>query len=367
MNCRSLIGGALAALNLFAAAPAAADATVVTDVLGREVAVPKKPERIVLGFYFEDFMAVGGPDAYDRVVAISKGVWEGWRNLQWKAYTAAIPRLLELADIGEVDAGTLTLESVLAARPDVVILAAWQTAALGEGVQRLEAAGVPVVALDYNSQTVERHVASTLALGRILGAEDRARRLADEYEAAVADVRRRVAAANDGAPSVYVELGRKGAGEVDNSYGDTMWGSIVGQVGGRNIAEGTIAKWGPLNAEFVLKERPDVIFLAGSGWVGRDVAVVMGPGVDSALTHARMRPYLDRPGWSGLPAVQNGQVYGIYHGGARTLYDYVFMQYIAKALHPSAFADVDPQANLDRFFAAYMPIEFSGTYMTKLP
>ncbi|MEM7239731.1 MAG: iron ABC transporter substrate-binding protein, partial [Pseudomonadota bacterium] len=93
----------------------------------------------------------------------------------------------------------------------------------------------------------------------------------------------------------------------------------------------------------------------------------MGPGIEPATPHERMRPYLDRPGWSGLDAVKSGEIHAIYHGGARTLYDFVFLQYIAKTLHPDQFKDVDPQANLDAFFAGFLPIRFTGTYMTRLP
>ncbi|MEM9010876.1 MAG: ABC transporter substrate-binding protein [Pseudomonadota bacterium] len=348
------------------AAPAAADDITVTDTLGREVTLAATPERILLGFYFEDFFAVGGPDAYDRVVAISREAWEGWRNLQWQAYVAAVPRIAELADVGEVDAGTFSLESAVAARPDVAIIADWQHSALGDTVDRLEAAGIPVVVLDYNAQEVEKHVTSTLALGALLGEEARAQALADQYADAIAEVEARVAAI-EARPPVYVELGRKGGGEIDNSYGNTMWGRLVETAGGRNVAMDQVARWGPLSPEYVLAQDPAVVFLAGSGWLGRDQAVLMGPGVEPATTHARMQPYLERPGWDGLAAVKDGELHAVYHGGARTLYDFAFLQYIAKTLHPEAFADIDPQANLDAFFAEYMPIRFSGTYMTQLP
>lgn len=351
---------------LFVALPAWADMVVVTDVLDRKVEVPKSADRILLGFYFEDFFAVGGPDAYDRVVAISRPVWEGWRNLQWQAYVAAAPKIEQLADIGDVSAGTFSLEKIIAVQPDVAILAAWQYSALGENASRLEAAGIPVVVIDYNAQTVEKHTASTKALGIVLGQEARAQELVGLYAAAIADVERRIAGTKT-RPRVYVELGRKGAGEVDNSYGDTMWGRLVEFAGGDNIAKSQIAKWGPLSPEYVLAQNPEVIFLAGSGWLGQDKAVLMGPGVSPDVTHARMLPYTQRPGWQNLAAVRSGNVHAIYHGGARTLYDFAFTQYIAKALHPDAFADVDPQANLDAYFAKYMPIRFSGTYMTKLP
>ncbi|MEM7669802.1 MAG: ABC transporter substrate-binding protein, partial [Pseudomonadota bacterium] len=262
--------------------------------------------------------------------------------------------------------GTFSLETAVAIKPDVAIFAAWQYSAMGEAAARLEAAGIPVVVLDYNAQTVERHVTSTRVLGQILGQEVRAQELADQYAAAHADVVARLEGITE-RPKVYVELARKGAGEIDNSYGDVMWGKLIETAGGTNIAKDQIAKWGPLSPEFVLAENPGQVFLAGSGWLSRDQAVLMGPGIEPATPHERMRPYLDRPGWSGLDAVKSGEIHAIYHGGARTLYDFVFLQYIAKTLHPDQFKDVDPQANLDAFFAGFLPIRFTGTYMTRLP
>ncbi len=362
MTLRRTLLGAVAAALTSLAAPAAE----ITDVLGRTVTVPDDPQRILVGFYFEDFYAVGGPDAYGRVVAISRPNWEGWRKLQWDAYVARDPRIETLVDVGDVEGGTFSLEAALAARPDLAILAAWQYSALGETAARMEAAGVPILVLDYNAQTVERHVASTLALGAALGTEDRAKALADEYAAAVAAVLSRVTGAGGPRRKVYVELGQKGAAEVGNSYAGGMWGGVIGLAGGENIAEGQISNWGPLSPEHVLASNPDMVLLAGADWVGREQAVLMGPGIDPALTRERMRPYVGRPGWSDLNAVRTGEVHAIYHGGARTLYDYVFLQYVAKALHPEAFADVDPQANLDRFFARWMPIPFSGTYFVRL-
>ncbi|MEO9781045.1 MAG: ABC transporter substrate-binding protein [Sedimentitalea sp.] len=361
-------GVAAAAFAVTFAIPAWAENITLTDTMGRTVDVPEDPQRILLGFYFEDFMAVAGPEAYDRVVAISKDTWAGWRSLQWQTYSDAIPRLEELTDVGEVEAGTFSLEAVIAAQPDVAVLAAWQYKALGEIADRMEAAGIPIVVLDYNAQTVEMHVKSTELLGELMGAQERSKTLADEYATAVAEVESRLETLPEGAaPKVYVELGRKGMDSVDNSYAGTQWGSVIDQLGATNIANGQISSWGKLSPEYVLAQNPQVILLAGSGWAGLDQAVVMGPGVDDALTHERMQAYLARPGWDGLDAVKTGKVFGIYHGGNRTLYDYAFLQFLAKAMYPEQFADIDPQASLDRFFATYMPIEFEGSYMTQLP
>ncbi|WP_425405367.1 ABC transporter substrate-binding protein [Hwanghaeella sp.] len=359
------IAAAAIALTLFVATKA--HAATITDVAGRTLVVPDDPQRVLLGFYFEDFFAIVGPKAYDRVVAISKDTWHGWRNLQWKAYSKTTPRIEELIDIGEVESGSFSVEAAIAAKPDVAIVAAWQFNMMGDAVAKMEAAGIPVVVVDYNAQTVERHVASTLVIGTVMGAEDRARRLADEYADAVAEVKARVAAAKGPRKKVYVELGNKGADEPGNSYGDVMWGGVIAAAGGQNIASGQIAEWGVLSPEYVLGQNPDVVLLAGSGWANRDKAVLIGPGVDPAITHDRMRPYLGRAGWANMAAVKAGEVHAIYHGGARTLYDYAYLQYIAKVLYPEAFADIDPQETLKRFFSTYLPIEADGTYMTRLP
>lgn len=356
-----------AAMAVLASLPGAADARTVTDVLDRKVDVPDRVDRVLLGFYFEDFYAIAGPKAYDRVVAISKGAWHGWRNLQWQAYEKTTPRINELTDVGEVYAGTFSIEKAIAARPDVAIIAEWQYSTMGDAVDKLQAAGIPVVVADYNAQTVEKHVKSTLMIGDVMGTQDRAKMLADEYAAAVADVMARVNASKTAPKRVYVELGNKSAETYGNSYTNHMWGAAIGIAGGQNIALGQIAKWAPLNPEYVLATDPEVVFIAGSGWVGRDKAVLMGPGVDPAKTHDRLRPYVSRPGWANMTAVKNGQVHAIYHGGARTLYDFAYLQYMGKILHPEAFRDVDPAANLQAFFRKYLPIRAEGAYWTRMP
>lgn len=360
---------AAAILSIYALAVSAAcahETVEVTDVLDRKVTVPHGAERVLLGFYFEDFQAIVGPGAFDRVVAISRDTWEGWRNTQWQAYVKVLPRLESLIDVGEVDAGSFNIEAAVASRPDVAILAAWQFRGLGEAVAKFDAAGIPVVVVDYNAQTVEKHVASTRLIGKIMAVEDRAEKLAVEYKAAVDDVMARVAASAEGTKKVYVELGNKGASEYGNSYSGTMWAGVVDLAGGENIAEGRIENWGPLSPEYVIASRPDVILIPGSGWAGRDKAVLMGFGTDPAVTRDRLRPYTERAGWATIPAVRNGEVHSVYHGGARTLYDYAFLQYVAKILHPEAFADVDPLETHRRFYQAYLPISADGSFMVKL-
>lgn len=355
----------IAALLLMLIDPAMAEIRV-TDLAGRTISLQKPAERVLLGFNYEDFLAIAGPGSLDRVVAISRLPWRDWRPGQWKAYAAALPRLERITDVGDVETGTFSVETALAARPDLAILAAWQYQALGPIATKLEEAGIPIVVIDYNSQTVENHVASTKLIGAVMGAEERAKRLADAYAAAVDDVAVRLANVGPASRKVYVELGQKGPTEYGNSYGKGMWAGVINTAKGLNIATGQIGNWGPLNPEYVLSSKPDVVLIAGSEWLKSPNAVLMGFGIDPELTGARLQAYASRPGWADLPAVKKGEVHAIYHGGARTLYDSVFLRYIAKVLHPEAFADVDPQAELERYYAEYLPIKPEGVFVFKL-
>lgn len=338
-------------------------AMTVTDVLDRKVEIDHAPQRILLGFNFEDFLAVGGPGAMDRVVALSAPVWRDWRPSQYAAYLKVIPSIAEKTDVGDTEAGTFSIEKAIAAKPDLAILAAWQYKELGDTVKQFEAAGIPVAVIDYNAQTVEKHVRSTLVLGELLGQEDRAHQLADLYKNSVEDTIARVKAAADAPKKVYVELAQKGPAEVGNSYGNGMWGGVIDLTGGLNIAKGQVENWGPLRPEYVLSQAPDVIFLAGSEWLSKPQAVSVGFGADPNVVNQRIAAYLSRPGWDALPAVKNEQVYAIYHGGARTLSDFVYVRYMAKVLHPEAFKDVDPQGELKTFYDKWLPVNPDGVFV----
>jgi len=339
----------------------------IKDVLGRSIMLEEPAQRVILGFYFEDYIAITGPTAIDRLAGISLAYWKGYRPLQYAAYLKAFPKIADLMDIGDADNGTMSAEKIVSARPDVVILSAAQFHYLGAAAEKIEATGIPIVVVDYNAQTVEKHVASTLIIGKVMGSEDRARRLANEYKAAIDDTLRRVnSAAATTKPKVYVELGQKGPDEYGNSYGNGMWAGVIEHAGGHNIASGKISNWGPLDPEYVVSSRPDIIIITGSEWMSMPNALVMGFGVDASLTQERLRPFLQRPGWADLPAVKTGHVYAIYHGGTRTICDYVYLRYIAKIHYPEAFKDVDPHAELVRYYEAYLPIKPRGSFMQRL-
>jgi len=348
-----------------ASAAAASEKISVVDAAGRTVSVAIPVQRVVLMFDYEEFIAVGGSHAFDRVVGYSKTVWYDWRRSIWERYAAVIPNLAQLPDVGYTDDSTFSAEKVIALRPDVFITPRWEFTSMQQGASQIAAAGIPIVVIDYNAQQVPTHVASTLVMGQLLGTDARARQLAALYGAKVADVQARVARATTPRPKVYVELGQGGPSVYGNSYSDDLWGPLIETSGGINIAKGRVND-SPLSPEYILASNPDYIFITGSTWPNSPQAVEMGFGVSPALTNARLRAYLARPGWSGLSAVKNGRVYAIHHGIARTLFDYSGMQFFAKAMYPAQFTDIDPEASLRDYFSTWLPVRYDGTWMLQL-
>ena len=342
-------------------------AAPIADAIGRTVPVAAPPERIVVGFNFEEFTAVGGVAAWGKVVGMSKTLWSEWRPSIFKRYSAVIPNLADMPDVGNTEDGNFSLEKVLALKPDMVLMAEWSFNNLTQEVAKLGALGIPVVVIDYNAEIPARHVASTLALGVVTGQQERAKELADLYMAKLGDIQKRAQGA--AAKKVYFELGQGGAGVVGNTYWKSMWGRILDHIGADNIAAGHLAGaggWGPLNPEFVLAANPDAIFIAGSSWVKSPNAVITGFDADIATTRARLAPYAKRQGWEGLTAIRNGDLYAIEHGLCRALFDYTATYYIAKALHPDRYADIDPVEELRRYHERFLPVKFEGCWMARL-
>lgn len=350
-----------------AAAPAWAKVQTVTDVLGRKVAVDLPAKRVVLGFYYPDYIAAAGAENFGKVVGISREFWEKFNPGSWALYSAKIPALKNIGDIGNIDKGSFSFEKTVALKPDVLVLADWQFKALSDYIPRFNQAGIPVVVVDFNAQTVERHTRSTQIFGQIAGTPERAGQAAGEYSAGIADIRRRVAAAKAPKPKIYIEFGDKGPSEHSYTFGTNMWGAIAETAGGDNVSKPFVRDWGAINPEQLLASAPEVVLVSGTE-AGLKHPDAMAMGIDIAQKEAqkRLAGFTRRTGWQNFPAVKNRRVYGIYHTASRSLSDLAAAQFMAKALYPEAFADVDPAQTYREFHRKYLPVEPEGTFFIRL-
>ncbi len=366
-NLVAAVALASAILGVCARAPAFAEKLVISDALGRKVTVETPVKRVALSFNFEEFSAVAGKEGWAKVIGISRALFAGWRPAIFSRYAAVIPNLQDMPDFGHTEDNSFSVEKVISLRPDVLFMSEWGWKAIESNRPQLEAAQIPVVIIDYNAQLLDRHLASTRAFGKVMGQEARAEEIARVYESSYNDTMARIAKAQPASkPSVYFELGQAGAETIGNSYSGTMWGKIASLVGATNVADGKLpGPWGPVSAEALIADDPTAIFIAGSSWVGKPKAVQTGYDATPEKTRATLAPYAQRPAWSGLKAVKSGDVYAIEHGLCRSLQDFAATRYIAKALYPQAFADVDPAKELADFHNKYLPVPFSGTWFVR--
>lgn len=337
---------------------------ILKDVLDREVKLNLPIKRIALGFYYTDFLAVGGVKSLDKVVGFSKAVWTDWTPASWELYSKTLPQLNSIADFGEVEVGTFSVEKVLSLKPDLLILAAWQYQVLEFDLEPIIEANIPIIVLDYNKEKVELHAKSTELLGVITGEEKRAKELIDFYKNTANEVANRIEKAQLPKPKIYIEFGNKGPNETGFTYGKDMWGALIDLAGGENIAAPFVKQWAPINPEQVIVSKPDVIMIAGreTELKKNQEAMVMGFNIDEKEALKRLEAYKNRPGWSALPAIKDNKLYGLYMGASRTLADAAMIQYIAKALYPSLFEDIDPIQTYINFHKNYLPVIPKGTF-----
>jgi ABC-type Fe3+-hydroxamate transport system substrate-binding protein len=337
----------------------------ITDVLDREVTFNSPAQRVIVGFYPEDYMAIGTEAAYDNVVGMAKYIWQA-RSANWEMYVNYRPSLNDIPAIGRVDTKTFSVEKVISLNPDLIMLADWQFKGLGSDIERLESAGITVVVVDYNAQTVERHVKSTQIIGAITGQADRAAKIAKEYQENVEAITQRLAAAKLPKPRIYTEFGAAGVNEIGYTFGKNMWGGISTTAGGDNISAPYVEWWGKLNPEQILAADPELIVITGYETNSAEDAMLIGQGIDEATVKQRLAGFKQRVGWSTLSAVKNNRLYAAYHGACRTIFDGAMLQFYAKAMYPKLFSDLDPAASYQDFYKKYLPVQPQGTFMTSL-
>ena len=344
-----------------------------TDIEGREITIEKQPETFVVGNYILNFMLIGGKESLDKVVGMPLDGWQETRYGEYESMTKSFPEILDKTSIGGYHDDVLNAELILQLKPDVLLINRSQYTENETSVPVFEKAGIKVVVLDYHKMKLENHVKSTEILGVLLGKEDVAEEMITDYTNAIDMVNSKIKDSGEEGRKTYVELGNKGIGEYGNSYTGCLWGSIIDNVGGINIADSVLDAsegYGALDKEYVLSQNPDVILIGGSIWTGTNTdsdQMRMGLTVDSAMSQERLQGFMTRDGWSGLNAVKNGEVYGIDHGSLRFMGDYVYTLAVAKAIYPDVFEDVDPQKEMENFYAKYLPeLDSTGTYFIKL-
>lgn len=352
-----------------AALPAAADeAVVVTDITGRTVTLPRPARRVLLAEGRQILaLSLLDPKPVDFLAA-----WLGdfRRNdsESYAQYRRKFPEIDQVPMLGIGNDGTFPVERAIEIKPDVAVLGV-SFASGGRAndlARQLEAAGIPVVFTDFFVAPFEHTVASVRILGRLIGRDARANEFAEFYERHMKRIADLVARANGPRPRVLLET-HASAGDCCHAPGAGNIGRFIAFAGGDSIsaavAPGPTAQ---LSLEYVIAANPDIYVGTGGAHLKASGGLVIGPGFDTAAIRERLAAVVARPGFSGLNAVRNGRVHGLFHNIISTPLNLVAAEALARWLHPEAGREIDPDATIAELNARFLAVPLQGVYWIDL-
>lgn len=341
-------------------------AAVVTDIAGRQVTVPDKVERVLLGEgrLFYAYSLLEGKQPLARLAG-----WQGdFRQLDpqgYGVYRKQFPQIDQIPLIGKASEDSVSAEKVLTLKPDLAI---FSLSGHGPGldnpiVQQLTQAGVAVIFVDFRNQPLQNTVPSMRLLGKALQREKQAEAFVRFYEGKLADIRRRVATIPPAQrPLVFADVR---AGTFDNlmTAGKGSFGQMIETAGGRNLGSSLLdVPLGQVNPEHVLVQKPTHYLATGAMSAGAKEGVAMGAAVSRADALATLAATGQRAQLKGLPAARSQNSFGAWHIFYVVPQHIVMIEAMAKWLHPQAFRDVDPAKSWAELHQRFQAVPVSGTF-----
>ena len=249
---------------------------VFTDALGREVSVPKNPQRVaaLLGSFGDVWVLSGG-----TLCAAAEDAWEDFG--------------LELPDAVNIGgAHSPNLELLLSSNPDFVIASA-STASNVEMREVLEAAGITVAYFDVDH--FEDYLEMLRICTQITGRSDLYEKNGLEVQRQIQKIKNELAA-TDFEKTILVLRAASGFVKAKGSSG-TILGEMLADLGCINIADSDTSLLDNLSVESVMRQEPYHIFV-----------VTMGSDPQKALDNlnALLR---ENPAWASLAAVKENRVH----------------------------------------------------------
>jgi iron complex transport system substrate-binding protein len=242
-------------------------AKTITDQLGRHVAVPDKPHRLVSL----------APSITEIVFALD----QGYRLQGVTTYSDFPPEAVKLPKIGSYV--HLDLEKIVALKPDLCI-------AIKDGnprviAQRLESLKIPVYAVDPNN--LETIMKTVLEIGTLLNAEDRANQLVQNMDLRIQKVKSLVERATH-RPRVFLQIG---VSPIVSAGTHTFIHELIVIAGGTNLAAGPIP-YPRFSREKVLALSPEIIIITSMA---------------RSAVFEKVKAEWEK--WPNMPAIRNQRIY----------------------------------------------------------
>lgn len=313
-------------------ATASSTAVEAKDLRGKTVRLKQPAQRIVclIESALSGLYMLG---AERQIIAVSRNVYTGD---VFPRYAALDERIKDRRLPAPGNWDFVNLESVVALKPDLVILWSQQT----EVIENLERQGIPVFGVFI--RRIEDIYQEVRSLGRLTGREKRAEDLITYTQKEVERFRSRLASlGKKERPAVYYMWAQ---GNLETSCGGSMVNELIALAGGVNVCGDLISEHQVVNLEKVLTWNPQVILM----WYNE---------------RKDPRHILEDPQWKGIKAVKERRVYEfpeVFWSDLWTLKFLYAVKLTAKWLHPERFQDIHLEAERDKMLRQFYGRVVSG-------
>lgn len=367
MNSNSKVKVIVLLLGFFYGIQLHAQPITVTDVVGREVTIPAPAKRVILGEGRQLItLSLLVPDPVS-IIAGWTGDFAKSGGLLYEDYRKRFPAIDKIPLIGSSGKETVSTEQIISLKPDLAIFGAGShgpDAKSADVIRQLEAAGIPIVFIDFRLHPFKNTVPSIEVLGKVLGQEQKATQFIDFYHRRMNYISGVLARHPDiKKPKVYMEMIR---GAVPpGSPGKGNLGEFIEFVGGNNIGTILPGEVGTLNMEYVISEQPDVYVATGIAKPSEE-GLVIGQNVYTNQTQQSLSKLASRQVVSPLHAIQQGKVYAMWHLFYDSPLNIAAVEALAKWTHPELFGKLQPHGVLKEINERFLAVPLKGVYFAEL-
>jgi iron complex transport system substrate-binding protein len=308
---------------------------IITDTFGNKITFSHPVQRIICqnGLAAEVLVDIG---AADQIVGVTDTA------LKEQYLMNQIPHAKSIGEIRNPD-----LEKILELQPDVFI-AYGDSGSIPGNIDKIQAANITVIYSSvYDIRDVENE---TRMLGRITGREAGAERLigfTKKYQSLIESRTQNISQSES--PRVYLEQLSDYMVTHQGSSGDY----VIQYIHAQSITGNISTPYAIVAPEWVIEQNPDIIIKQVSR--GYDISF-------------ERQDIINRAGFSRIRAVQDQRVYAMSSSMLSGAREIIGILYIAKAVHPDRFTDIDPEEVLKEYADTFMPgSDPRGAFIPPLP
>ncbi|MAZ66473.1 MAG: iron ABC transporter substrate-binding protein [Kangiellaceae bacterium] len=363
-------------LPIAAAQTPQANTQQITDIAERQVFVPTNIQRIILGEgRFLTALSVIDPQIATTKIVGMLGEMQRYDPGTWEQFRRVMPNIEKIPVIGGKGANSFSVEKAIALKPDVAIFGLQK----GHGptlkntsiLEKLEAANIPVVFIDFRQKPLEHTTQSMAILGRLLSKTERAEQFNRLYQQALDQVLEPLSRIKTPKPKVFLHSRVGLFTECCETIAHQMFADFIDAAGGHNMGRDLLpGDHGMVNLEYLLANQPDIYIGTAIGHFQQKTSdvntLISGAFISEDIVQRSLHKASQTRGFDYLNAIKQQRMHSIWHHFYISPFNVVAVQVMAKWFYPDTFAHLQPDALLTRFHQDFLPFDRDGVYWASL-